>query len=304
MLKRLLVGVAFLTLGAFALQAQSSSTQSGSQSGTQQQYGTQPSDQGKTQDQGSSSQSQSSNPSNKLSSTDREFVRQAFLANQREIQMGQLAQQKSSNNDVKQYAQQLIDDHTKANDQLQQIASNKGINLPSQSKQSMAASHLSNLSGANFDRQFVIKQRQAHRKAIAMFQREANNGQDPDLKSFASSQMSALQQHETMANDLSSKMSSSRASGNQPSNSLSSSSSSSSQYGNQNPDQSASDNMPSDNTSSSSSSTSTSTSSKSRSTTQQLPRTASNLPLIGLFGFMLIGAALIARSFRLLRKNR
>ncbi len=289
MLKRLLVGASFLMLGAFGLQAQSSSAQSGSQSDTQQ-YGT---------------QQQGNQPSNsQLSRADQDFLKKAYQTNQSEIQLGQLAAQRASNNDVKQYAQQMVDDHTKANDQLQQIANSKGINLPSNPPQSSEMSRFSNLNGPAFDRQFVQSQMRAHKQAISMFQNEANRGQDPDLKSYASNQLNGLQNHESMANDLYSKLSSSSSAarnnriGNQPSSSSSYAGSSAGQPS----DQSANNNMPS-NSSSNSYSSSSSTTNTTTENNEQLPRTASNMPLIGLFGFILIGAAMIFRSFRLLRNN-
>lgn len=305
MIKRLLVGVSFLMLGAFGLQAQSSSTQSGSQSGSQQYDTQQPGDpygsQQGNQQTGSQSNTQTSS-GDQFSKTDQDFINKAFQSNQNEIELSRLAAQKASSSDVKQYAQQLVDDHTKANDQLRQIAQSKGINIPSSSSQGADINRFQNLSGANFDRQYIQNQVQAHKKAITMYRNEANNGQDPDLKSFASTQLSNLQQHETMANDLHSKVASGSARANQPENLPRSSSDSGSTA-----DQ-AQDRDTSSSTSTSSSSTSSTTTDKTMASNGQsdgqLPRTASSMPLVGLFGFMLLAAALILRSFRSLRSNR
>lgn len=272
MFKRLFVGVAFLMLGAFGLQAQSDSTQQGSQSGTQQErMGTQ-------QDTQSGSQSGSQT---QLSSKDKDFVQKAYKSNMSEIELGKIAAQKASSDDVKQFAQQMVDEHQRSNDQLEQIAREKGIDLPS-SVQIPEQSRWTNLSGPEFDREYVRHQMKAHKDAVSLFQNEANSGQDPELKSFASNQLSNLEQHSNTINALNSKVASGAES------------STPSQMGRSEFDQSSS-------STSTSSSTTTTTTDESG---QQLPRTGSNLPLIGLVGFMLLAAALIARSFRLMRNNR
>lgn len=268
MIKRLLVGVSFLMLGAFGLQAQSS-TQSGSQSGMQT----------------SSSQQQQ-----QLSSTDRDFVKNAYESNMKEIQISELAAQRSSSNEVKQFAQQMVDDHRTANDQLKEIADSKGIDLPSDI-QSPEQEQFSNLSGNEFDRQYVENQRSAHQQAISLYQNQANRGSDPELKSFASNQLDKLRQHESMVTNLQASLSSTpQAQGRAEQSEESTMTGSESQRSEEQRR---------------STTTTTTTESEQREMqeAQQLPRTASNMPLVGLFGLLLVGAALMVRYFRLVRNQ-
>jgi putative membrane protein len=272
-----------MMLGAFGLQAQSSSSKSGSQSEMQQ----------------SGSQS-------KLSDADRDFLQKAYQANANEIQLAQMASQRASNNEVKQYAQKLVSDHTKAKNEIQRIAQEKGVDL-STARENTDQNKFSNLSGPAFDKEFIQEQMNAHQQAIDLHQQEAQNGKDPEIKSFASNQLGTLQQHEAMANNLQSSINSvdQNAAGKNESErqpqSLGRSdvgTTDESQSGmNQEPqsqDQQSS-------TSSSSSSTTTTNKTNVQSQDKDLPRTGSNLPLVGLFGLLLVGAVLTMRSFRLLR---
>lgn len=66
----------------------------------------------------------------KMASSDREFAMKAAEGGKMEVMHAEMALQKSSNDEVKRYAQRIIDDHTKANQELMSIASGKGIMLP------------------------------------------------------------------------------------------------------------------------------------------------------------------------------
>src|SRR5690349_17575985 len=78
----------------------------------------------------SSSQSNSATNSAKLSAPDRQFLDKAAQGGKAEVELGQLAQQKASSDDVKKFGERMVTDHSKANDQLQQLAAQKGITLP------------------------------------------------------------------------------------------------------------------------------------------------------------------------------
>jgi putative membrane protein len=139
-----------------------------------------------------------------LSSADRSFVEQAAAGGLAEVQDAQLAQQKSASSDVKQFAGMMITDHTQANTELQQIAQGKGItppNAPTRAQQS-AQEDLKKLSGGEFDRQYMKQQVDDHQKTVALFQTEANSGQDAQLKAFAQKYLPKLQQHLQMAQSL------------------------------------------------------------------------------------------------------
>src|SRR6185369_10192194 len=93
----------------------------------------------------------------KLSPADKTFVQKAAIGGLAEVEMGKLAQQKAASDQVKQFGTRMVDDHSKANDALKQVASSKGIALPSDldAKQKSKMAKLEKLSGAQFDRAYM-----------------------------------------------------------------------------------------------------------------------------------------------------
>jgi putative membrane protein len=164
-----------LTLGS----AQSQSSGQG-QSGTQDQTGM-----------------QSGSQTGKMSMSDKKFAKEAAQGGVAEVELGQLAAQKASSDDVKKFGQRMVDDHSKANDKLKQLASSKGINLPTDPDASQKATknRLSKLSGEQFDKAYMREMLKDHKKDVAAFESESNKGQDPDLKSFATETLPTLRDH-------------------------------------------------------------------------------------------------------------
>jgi putative membrane protein len=103
------------------------------------------------------------------------FVENAALSNMAEIQLGQLAQQKAQDPEVKQFAQTMIDAHTKAQSELQQAASASGLAVPSSldSKHQKIHDKLSNLNGAAFDKQYLKVMVDAHNDARKLLEKRA-----------------------------------------------------------------------------------------------------------------------------------
>ena len=87
----------------------------------------------------------------------RQFVEQAAIANMAEIQLGNLAQQRAQNNDVKQFARMMVTDHTKALAELRTAAQSVSLTLPSDldDKHHDLHQRLSSLQGADFDREYM-----------------------------------------------------------------------------------------------------------------------------------------------------
>jgi len=139
-----------------------------------------------------------------LSAADRRFMMEAARGGMAEVKHGQLAAQRASSDAVKQFAQRMVQDHGKANSELMQLASQKGVTLPKQMGAEHMAVHnrLSRLSGAQFDRVYMQHQVRDHRKTVSLFQREANRGRDPDVKSWAAKTLPTLREHWQMARDL------------------------------------------------------------------------------------------------------
>jgi putative membrane protein len=138
-----------------------------------------------------------------ISSQDRQFVHDAAGAGMEEVQLGQMATQQASSDQVKQFGQMMVTDHTKANNQLQTLASQKGIAIPTDLDSSARADvdKLSKLNGADFDHNYVDMQVTAHKDAIDLFNKEINDGQDADIKAFAAQTMPTLEKHLQAAQD-------------------------------------------------------------------------------------------------------
>jgi len=137
----------------------------------------------------------------KPSSADEQFLNDAARASLSEINLGQLAVQKSTTPQIRKLAQTMIDDHQKVSDRLQSIASRQGFTLPTRltSDQQAAYDRLSALTGSDFDSAFLDQLKSDHSQAISLFQDEAKNGRDPQLKSLAQSTLPSLRHHQQMA---------------------------------------------------------------------------------------------------------
>ncbi len=143
-----------------------------------------------------------------LNQQDREFANMAAQANRGEIEMATLAQQKASSDAVKQFAKTIVDDHTNAGQQLKSWASQSDFTLPAglTPEDSSTKSSLSSVSGSQFDQKYIQSQLQDHKKAIALFEKESSEGQDPQLKEFAQRTLPVLQDHVRIAEDLAGKL--------------------------------------------------------------------------------------------------
>jgi putative membrane protein len=138
----------------------------------------------------------------KLSSADRKFLMEAAQGGMLEVESGRLALEKASSKEVKDFAQQLVKDHTDANEKLMQIAQDKGIELPKKldAKHKQKLDKLAKLEGAEFDRAYMSEMgHKDHKKDIQAFEKQARQGKDPELKVFAEETLPVLQKHLSMA---------------------------------------------------------------------------------------------------------
>src|SRR5687768_16306683 len=129
--------------------------------------------------------------------TDLKFMNEAAQSGLMEVQAATIAQQKAQNDEVKKFAQQLLDDHNKANQELQALAKQKNVNLPTDMgpKHQQHISRLQNLSEAQFDRAWMKMQADHHKKDVREFQRHVNRSMDSHVKAFAEKNLPTLQQH-------------------------------------------------------------------------------------------------------------
>lgn len=128
---------------------------------------------------------------------DATFYKHAAEGGIAEVELGALAQQKSSNQSVKDFGAMMVKDHSAANEKLKSIAASKDIKLPSSPSvaQEGTKTKLKVLSGEAFDKSYVKGMIKDHQEDITEFQKEAASGQDPDAKGFAQATLPTLQTH-------------------------------------------------------------------------------------------------------------
>ena len=141
---------------------------------------------------------------NSLSSRDSNFVMQAAQTGMLEVQLGRMAVQRGSSPGVKRYGQEMVEEHTQKNQELMQLAMQKGVELPTEmsSQNKALGDRLSGLSGTSFDTAYKQAMIDSHNQAIALFQAQSQQGQDPELKAWAAQTLPNLQAHLQMVNQM------------------------------------------------------------------------------------------------------
>jgi putative membrane protein len=122
---------------------------------------------------------------------------QAAQGGQAEVELGQLAAQKASDEAVKQFGQRMVQDHSKANDELKSLAEAKGVQLPTglSAKDQALKDKLSKLSGRQFDVQYMQAMVKDHQHDVAEFKKESQSAKDQDVKTFAGKTLPTLEDH-------------------------------------------------------------------------------------------------------------
>jgi putative membrane protein len=153
-----------------------------------------------------------------LAQEDTEFANKAAGDGMAEVKLGELAQQNAEDDQVKQFGQRMVDDHSKANDELKSIAQQKGIDLPKDlpAEAQQAYDELQQKSGDEFDQAYMDLMVEDHQKAIDLFQQEAQSGKDADLQTFAEETLPTLQEHLDLAQQTQKQISASAGQGEQP----------------------------------------------------------------------------------------
>jgi putative membrane protein len=128
---------------------------------------------------------------------DKAFVTKAAQGGMAEVNLGKLAAEKASRPDVKEFGNMMVEDHTKANEQLKSVADQKSLPIPPDvgPKNQALYDRLSKLSGPAFDKAYVKAMVKDHREDVGEFKKEANSGKDPDIKNFASQTLPVLEKH-------------------------------------------------------------------------------------------------------------
>jgi putative membrane protein len=132
-----------------------------------------------------------------VSNDDAKFATDAANGGMAEVALGKLALSKTSNESIKKFAQMMVDDHSKANDELKEIAKKKNITLPEavDTDHQKKMDDLDKKKGTKFDKAYVDAMIDGHKKTLDMMNKEAKDGKDADLKAFAAKIAPTVQMH-------------------------------------------------------------------------------------------------------------
>jgi len=131
------------------------------------------------------------------------FAKKAAIGGMAEVELGRLAAQKATNARVKEFGQRMVDDHSKANEELKAAAAAEGIELPSaiDEMQKATIEKLSKLSGAAFDEAYMKDMVKDHEEDVAEFAKAAKHP-NSQVGSFAEKTLPTLRDHLKMARDV------------------------------------------------------------------------------------------------------
>lgn len=133
-----------------------------------------------------------------------EFMHKAAVDGMTEVKLGELAQKKGASEAVREFGRHMVEDHSKANNQLKHLASDLGVDLPTSLDSTHQALYdkLSRLNGSAFDRAYAKAMLKDHQKAVHMFTARANSGRNTDIRSWSATTVPTLRKHLEMARNL------------------------------------------------------------------------------------------------------
>ncbi len=136
---------------------------------------------------------------------DQAFVAKALEGGVTEVQLGQLAEQKSQSNDVKQFAQKMVSDHSQMGDKwFKPVAKQMGVSEPKgpSKKDKKLIEKLQGLSGQEFDTEYIQAMLKDHKADLKDFQNEAKMAQDPSVKQIATQGADVISKHLQMIEQI------------------------------------------------------------------------------------------------------
>ena len=140
---------------------------------------------------------------------DRNFARAAAAGGLAEVELGRLANHKGQSQDTRQFGQRMVNDHSKANDQLKELAAAANVPLPNAPgpEDEAIRERLDKMQGNTFDRDYIRSQITAHQETVQLFEYEIGSGQKSQLKTFASKTLPVLMEHLEMAQTIEARLS-------------------------------------------------------------------------------------------------
>jgi putative membrane protein len=141
---------------------------------------------------------------NQQSMADQSFVKKALEGGAAEVELGQLAQQKSQSEDVKQFGQKMVQDHTQLGDQMKPIAQQLGVKEPKgpSKKDKELIGKLEALSGPQFDEAYIQAMVKDHKQDLKDFKDAAQTAQNPNVKQAAQQGAGVISQHLQMIQQI------------------------------------------------------------------------------------------------------
>lgn len=132
---------------------------------------------------------------------DWKFFKKAAQGGMAEVTLGQLAVDKAESEAVKNFGQRMVTDHGKASQELTDLATAENVTLPTEMDAEAKAlrKKLSTLSGSEFDKAYMKEMLKDHKKDISVFEKQAQQGKDPEVKNWAEKTLPTLQEHYTLA---------------------------------------------------------------------------------------------------------
>ncbi len=137
------------------------------------------------------------------------FMTEAAKGGMKEIELSSMILNKrTKNNEVKDFAQKMVTDHTKASNELKALAAKKKVTLPTKldPEQVSMAADMAKLSGEELDKEYVDAMVEAHEKDVSLFKAQSESGTDADAKAFAAKTLPTLQMHLNMIKGIQGKM--------------------------------------------------------------------------------------------------
>lgn len=132
-----------------------------------------------------------------LAAQDSTFVMKAAMGGMMEVESSNVALQNAENERVKAFATMMVADHTKANNELKNLAAQHGITLPTAlpPDKQKHIDDMRKMQGKAFDKHYVSMMLNDHRKDISEFDKQSKSGADADLKAWAGQTLPTLQMH-------------------------------------------------------------------------------------------------------------
>jgi putative membrane protein len=140
--------------------------------------------------------SKSNTAGRNLSSADKAFIKDAAKGGMMEVAMGRVAEKNATDSEVKNFGARMVKDHGKANDELKTLAKEENVQLPAEKEPGKWKS----------DKDYMGQMVKDHEQDLAAFEKEAKDGSDPDVKSFASKTSEVVRKHLDMAKKIDSKL--------------------------------------------------------------------------------------------------